>query len=82
MRTVIGLAAALMLGAAPPGGSASVDERMFDRLKMLTGDWEGTFEWSPEAATTTRQHGSAFAALRWWWHALLSRTRGSPLRWR
>ncbi|MGZ6098007.1 MAG: hypothetical protein ACXWLL_06415 [Myxococcaceae bacterium] len=46
MRTVIGLAAVLMLGAAPPGGSASAGERMFDRMKTLTGDWEGTFEWS------------------------------------
>lgn len=43
---MIGLAAVLMLGAAPPGGPASVGERMFDRLKTLTGDWEGTFEWS------------------------------------
>jgi len=42
MRTVIGLAAVLMLGGAPPGGPASVGERMFDRLKTLTGDSEGT----------------------------------------
>jgi hypothetical protein len=46
MRTVIGLAAVLMLGAGAPDAPASVGERMFDRLKTLTGDWEGTFEWS------------------------------------
>jgi hypothetical protein len=46
MRWAIGLGAILMLGAGPSGAATSAGERMFDRLKTLTGDWEGTFEWS------------------------------------
>ena len=46
MRSVIGLAAVLLLGAGPTGAVDSAGERMFDRLKTLSGDWEGTFEWS------------------------------------
>ena len=46
MESVIGLSAVLMLGAGSPGPATSAGERMFDRLKTLSGDWEGTFEWS------------------------------------
>lgn len=46
MRSVIGVAALLLLGAGPAAPVDSVGERMFDRLKTLSGDWEGTFEWS------------------------------------
>jgi hypothetical protein len=42
----------LVLGIALLSGAARADEpdspgpRMFERLKTLTGEWEGTFEWS------------------------------------
>jgi hypothetical protein len=47
MRPVLAVLGVLLLtGAAPADAPDGVAARMFDRLKTLSGEWEGTFEWS------------------------------------
>jgi len=47
MRPVLSLLGVLLLtGAAPADVPETPGIRMFDRLKTLAGEWEGTFEWS------------------------------------
>jgi len=47
MRPVLALLEVLLLtGASPADAPEAPGVRMFERLKTLTGDWEGTFEWS------------------------------------
>lgn len=47
MRTVLAVLGVLLLtGAAPADALDGPGPRMFERLKTLTGEWEGTYEWS------------------------------------
>ncbi len=47
MRPVAAVLGVLLLSApAPAETPESPGARMFERLKTLTGEWEGTFEWS------------------------------------
>jgi len=47
MRPVLAVLGVLLLTGAPPSDVAgSPGPRMFDRMKALAGDWEGTYEWS------------------------------------
>ena len=47
MRPVLALLAVLLLSAAAPAAAQEAPgPRMFERLKTLSGEWEGTFEWS------------------------------------
>ena len=47
MRPVLAVLGVILLsGAAPPDAQDAPGPRMFERLKRLVGEWEGTFEWS------------------------------------
>jgi len=47
MRPVLAVLGVLLLTAAAPAEAPDAPAvRMFDRLKTLTGEWEGSFEWS------------------------------------
>ena len=47
MRRVLAVLGALLLtGAAPANAPDGPGPRMFERMKTLTGEWEGTYEWS------------------------------------
>ena len=47
MRPVLGiLAVFLVSAAAPTQGADAPASRLFERMKALSGEWEGTFEWS------------------------------------
>jgi len=47
MHRTLGLVGALFLCAAAPSDvGEGAGPRMFERMKALSGEWEGTFEWS------------------------------------
>jgi hypothetical protein len=47
MRPVLAVLGVLLLSAAaPPDAQEGPATRMFERLKTLAGEWEGSFEWS------------------------------------
>ena len=47
MRSVLAVLGVFLLSAAvPPDAGEAPGPRMFERLKTLAGEWEGTFEWS------------------------------------
>jgi hypothetical protein len=47
MRPVLALLSVLLLtGAGPADAPDAPGPRMFERLKTLAGEWDGTFEWS------------------------------------
>jgi len=47
MRPVLAVLPVLLLaGAAPADALDAPGPRMFERLKTLAGEWDGTFEWS------------------------------------
>src|SRR5690349_10968694 len=47
MRPVLAVLGVLLLsGATPSDAAGAPGPRMFERMKALTGEWEGTYDWS------------------------------------
>ncbi|HET6982207.1 MAG TPA: hypothetical protein VFI53_08700, partial [Myxococcaceae bacterium] len=47
MRPVLAVLGVLLLtGATPSDAVEAPGPRMFERMKALAGEWEGTYEWS------------------------------------
>ena len=58
MTHLIWLASALWLTLVSPTGTTTPASRAFERLRMLTGDWEGTSEWTGGRTGTGRMRAS------------------------